>query len=708
MSGLLAGVFEAANDPLRRFGGVDLDRHFHVELPVTTQSAVEDRGPTGQFPLSLDIAGHLTPGEEVGLQDRQQRRWVVERDRFAPEPFVSGAEGKRQDPVQKVASPRDPFGDRLEQIDTESDPLSHIERNKALGRCRMEDLPRRSRIEEHVVLSRRAHVATVHVGPAADYDLVDQFHQARIATECAGDIGQRAAAEQGDLAGMEPKQFGNYLFARVPLLAIAIGEIATGQAVGAVQIGVVKGGRVLTRRRLPNSRMLGRIEPIDDTAKVGRRLIRMDGTGRGGERHHFQTRVEQRHAKHRSVVDPRVTIDDYFSRHRPILAPRSLSNEPSSAKTFEPVAADARATQIRHFDPSPCSRHAMTTPSHLPHESATGGITFEAAIEQVRRGRDLSTEETGHLIDVMLRGEAGGDQVASLLLAIRDKGEAVDELVGAATAMRRHMTPIRHRHDVLLDTCGTGGSGSGTFNISTTAAIVASACGIAVAKHGNRKATSLSGSADVLSELGVAIESDVARVERTLDEVGLCFCFAPKLHPAMRHVVEVRRNLGVPTLFNLLGPLCNPAGATHQLLGTSTTTAHSKVAAALAKLGTRRSAVVHGQDGQDEVTLDGITEVNLVTPEGIQPAEWSAANFGLSRISVHELTADSPAKSAAIIREILAGRRGPCRDVVIASAAAAIWLVGMTSDLREAAAVAAEAIDRGAAAAKLDALIETR
>ncbi len=181
----------------------------------------------------------------------------------------------------------------------------------------------------------------------------------------------------------------------------------------------------------------------------------------------------------------------------------------------------------------------------------------------------------------------------------------MSELVGAARAMRRHMTRIPHHHDTLLDTCGTGGSGSGTFNISTAVAIVAAACGVAVAKHGNRKATSLTGSADVLEELGVKIESEADAVAERLDSIGICFCFAAKLHPAMRHVVGVRRKLGVKTLFNLLGPLCNPAGATHQLLGTSTPDAQTKVAAAIRELGTTRSFVVHASDGQDEVALGG-------------------------------------------------------------------------------------------------------
>jgi anthranilate phosphoribosyltransferase len=332
-------------------------------------------------------------------------------------------------------------------------------------------------------------------------------------------------------------------------------------------------------------------------------------------------------------------------------------------------------------------------------------IDFMTAIAHVQTGRDLSAQQTGHLIDQVLDGEADPNQVGRLLLAIRDKGESIDELVGAATSMRRHMTPIRHRYPLLLDTCGTGGSGSGTFNISTTAAIVAAACGVAVAKHGNRKATSLTGSADVLAELGVAIEGDVERVERTLDKVGLCFCFAPKLHPAMKHVVAVRRSLGVPTLFNLLGPLCNPAGATHQLLGTANADAQAKIASALQRLGTVRSAVVRGTDGQDEVTLDEATEVIEVNDNKQVKHRWSPDDFGLPQVTVSQLQARDPGDSARIITAILDGQPGPARDVVIAGTAAALWLVGTAATLTDGVAQASTAIKTGAAKAKLAELV---
>ena len=331
---------------------------------------------------------------------------------------------------------------------------------------------------------------------------------------------------------------------------------------------------------------------------------------------------------------------------------------------------------------------------------------FSDAIKIVKEGSDLTEEQTSDLIDAMLVGAASEDQVGHLLLALKEKGEAVSELVGAARAMRKHMTKLPHQHELLLDTCGTGGSGSGTFNISTGVAIVAAACGVAVAKHGNRKASSLTGSADVLEVLGVTLESDPESVASRLDEIGICFCFAAKLHPAMRHVVGGRKKLGVTTLFNLLGPLCNPAGATHQLLGTSSLDAQNKVADALRKLGTRRSYVIHAEDGQDEISLDGVNRVIEVTSESSVIHEWGVREFGLLPAGKEALVARDPEESAGIIRRLLDGEPGPCRDTVLAGAASALLLVERVASLQEGVRVAAEAIDSGAAANKLAQLCE--
>lgn len=331
---------------------------------------------------------------------------------------------------------------------------------------------------------------------------------------------------------------------------------------------------------------------------------------------------------------------------------------------------------------------------------------FQEAIKTAESGQDLPADQMRELIDTMLRGQADDASVGRLLLALRAKGEAVSELVGAVRAMRAHMTPIGHDLPVLVDTCGTGGDGSGTFNISTAAAVVVAAAGVPVAKHGNRRITSVTGSADVLGELGV--EFDVPRevVERSLREAGICFCFAPRLHPAMKHVAQVRRSLGVPTLFNYLGPLCNPAGASVQVLGTGSPAIQRKLAESLAQLGMNRAAVVRGEDGLDEVTLSGATDVRLVEGQNVLPARWDVSDFGLAEARTDAMLAGSPGESACRIREILDGQPGPCRDITVANAAAALWIAGAVPDLRSGAEKAAAAIDSGAARQTLQKLAE--
>lgn len=333
--------------------------------------------------------------------------------------------------------------------------------------------------------------------------------------------------------------------------------------------------------------------------------------------------------------------------------------------------------------------------------------SFKEAISQAQSGADLKVQQIQSLISTMLSGEAEDQEIGDLLLALREKGEAVDELVGAARAMRQHMTSISPGEAILVDTCGTGGDGSGTFNISTAAAIVTAAAGVPVAKHGNRAITSKSGSADVLSALGVNIDTDRAAVQRSLAEANICFCFAPRLHPAMKHVGAIRRQLGVPTLFNLLGPLCNPAGASHQILGTGNAQVQRQLAQSLHQLETRRSVVVRGLDGLDEVTLDGPTSVIEVTPDGLSEFEWTAGSFGLYPAGPEAMQADGPEQSAEVIRSIFAGEPGASRDIVIANAAAAIWLTerehtstpdsSNDQSLKDAAERAADAIDSGKA-----------
>jgi anthranilate phosphoribosyltransferase len=263
--------------------------------------------------------------------------------------------------------------------------------------------------------------------------------------------------------------------------------------------------------------------------------------------------------------------------------------------------------------------------------------------------------------------------------------------------MRRQMTPIRTRRSGVIDVVGTGGDGSGTFNISTAAALVTAAVGVPVAKHGNRGFTSRSGSADCLAALGVDIEADVARVEACLDELGICFCFAPLLHKAMRHVGPVRKRLSHPTIFNILGPLANPASAPRQLLGVGRAELRPMLAEALAMLGTERTLVVHGADGLDEVSLGGTTHVSEAAGDVLSEFDWTPADFGLEPAGRETMMVDGPEQSASMIRGILDGQAGPPRDIVVVNAAAALWTAGRREELAECARLAARAIDDGAA-----------
>ena len=316
---------------------------------------------------------------------------------------------------------------------------------------------------------------------------------------------------------------------------------------------------------------------------------------------------------------------------------------------------------------------------------------------RVSGGEDLSMDEMSSAIDTIMQGRASDEEIAMLLTALRAKGETVDEVAGAAAAMRKHMTTINSHRDNLVDTCGTGGTGSGTFNISTAAALVAAAAGVSIAKHGNRRITSKTGSADVLMELGVSVEASVETVEKCLDEVGICFCFAPLLHGSMKHVAAVRRSLGVPTIFNMLGPLCNPASAEFQLLGVGRPEIRNLLAAALAKLGIRHAFVVSGEDGMDEITIGGSTNVTEVKDGALTETTWTPGAFGISEARNDALLAENPVESAAVIRGILDGQSGPPRDIVVINAAAAIHLADASKSLDACARRCEEAIDGGAA-----------
>ncbi len=332
------------------------------------------------------------------------------------------------------------------------------------------------------------------------------------------------------------------------------------------------------------------------------------------------------------------------------------------------------------------------------------GEPFINLLGLLSAGENLSQEQMQAAIGQVMTGSCSEQQIALLLTSLAAKGETVAELAGAATAMREHMTPIRSRHAKLLDTCGTGGGGSSTFNISTTAALVIAAAGVPLAKHGNRSITSKSGSADVLAELGVNIEADVSQVERCLDELGICFCFAPLMHPAMKHVGAVRKKLGIRTIFNLLGPLANPAGACYQLLGVGRPEFRQLIASALRLLGTENSLIVSGQDGLGEVTLAESTDVIRVAADLETTFTWQPEDFGIARSPLDAIQVDGPSDSAKLVRNVLAGEPGPARDIVILNAAAGLLAAGRFADPSEAAAQAAETLDRGEAATLLSQL----
>jgi anthranilate phosphoribosyltransferase len=332
---------------------------------------------------------------------------------------------------------------------------------------------------------------------------------------------------------------------------------------------------------------------------------------------------------------------------------------------------------------------------------------INAAIGALAAGENLTQDEMTAAMDAVMEGRVADERIGLFLTALSAKGETVEEIAGAARSLRKHMTPIRTRHEIVVDTCGTGGVGSKLFNISTAAALVTAAAGVPVAKHGNRAVTSRTGSADVLAALGVNIAADIACVERCLDELGICFCFAPLMHPSMKRVAEVRRRLGKPTIFNLLGPLCNPAGAPFQLLGVGRAEMRQTIAKSLALLGTRRSVVVSGQSGLGEVTIAGSTHVIEVSEDGtLRDHSWTAADYGLPATeSLDDLTVEGAQQSADIIRRVVSGNPGLARDIVVANAAAAIWIAGQARTLRDGALAAQQAIDSGSAKHLLDQLV---
>lgn len=320
------------------------------------------------------------------------------------------------------------------------------------------------------------------------------------------------------------------------------------------------------------------------------------------------------------------------------------------------------------------------------------------AIKQLVAGHDLTPNDVEAAMNVILDGEASDAEIAAFVVALRMKGESVDEIATAARALHKHCELIQPNVDgPLLDTCGTGGDGLHTFNISTAAAIVSAACGVAVAKHGNRAVSSKAGSADVLEALGVRIDLTPARVQRCIEEVGIGFLFAQSHHAAMRHAARVRRELGIRTLFNLLGPLSNPASATHQVVGVYDSARVEQMAQALASLGLTAAWVVHGEGGLDEVSPSGRTTVAQLSEGTVSRFEVSPSDFGLPEVPIEALQGGDARRNADIIGGVLRGDQGPARVAVLINTAAALCVAGLASDRRSAAKRAAEAIDSGAA-----------
>ncbi|MET0852226.1 MAG: anthranilate phosphoribosyltransferase [Candidatus Rokuibacteriota bacterium] len=331
--------------------------------------------------------------------------------------------------------------------------------------------------------------------------------------------------------------------------------------------------------------------------------------------------------------------------------------------------------------------------------------------------RDLTRIEAAAAMEAIMSGAATNVQIAAFLTALRMKGETVEELIGFAQVMRQKVVRVPTRagdvvaatgtdREMLIDTCGTGGDASGTFNVSTATAFVVAGAGLKVAKHGNRSVSSLCGSADVVETLGIDLELTPAQVGRCVDEVGIGFLYAPLLHTAMKHVMVARREMGVRTVFNMLGPLTNPAGANAQVIGVYAQALTEPLARALAELGTIRAFVVHGADGLDEISNTGESDIAEVHEGVVRAGRVRPEDFGLARAAIRDLQGGDREENARIIRGLLGGERGPRRDIVLMNAAAALVVGGKARDLKEGVALAASSIDSGSATAKLAALVD--
>ncbi len=333
-------------------------------------------------------------------------------------------------------------------------------------------------------------------------------------------------------------------------------------------------------------------------------------------------------------------------------------------------------------------------------------IDIRKYLQKIIERQDLTAREMSCVFDLIMEGQLTPAQTAALISTLRMKGESVEEITGAAMAMRRHAVKIDTGGLPVVDTCGTGGDGGNTFNISTTAAFVVAGAGVPVAKHGNRAVSSKCGSADVLAELGVNLEAPPEAVEECIRSVGIGFLFAPKMHPAMKHAAPVRRELGIRTIFNMLGPLTNPANARGQILGVFSAELTEPFARVLNSLGSKRAFIVHGNDGLDEITTTTTTRVTELNAGKIRTYEFDPLPFIGEYQPMGLLAGGDPAKNAAILRCVLAGETGPARDIVLLNAAAGIVAGGKADTLKEGHRLAGKSIDDGKAQAALDGLRE--
>jgi anthranilate phosphoribosyltransferase len=344
----------------------------------------------------------------------------------------------------------------------------------------------------------------------------------------------------------------------------------------------------------------------------------------------------------------------------------------------------------------------------VPSSPAPAGTATLAdlseAISKIASGQSLTQDEAAEAFELIMSGAATDAQIGALLMGMRVRGETVEEIAGAARALRAVAVPVRSPEGAI-DTCGTGGDAKGTHNISTCAAFVVAGAGVPVAKHGNRSISSRSGSADVLAALGVNIECGPETVARCIEQGGLGFMFAPVHHPTIRHVTELRRELGIRTIFNLLGPLTNPAGTKYQLVGVFSEDWVEPVAHVLGLLGAERAWVVHGADGLDELTTTGISHVAVLDKGQVSTFRISPRNAGLPEARPQDLVGGDVAENAAHIRAVLQGNQGPLRDIVLLNAAAALLVAGKAKTLREGVALAAESINSGKAMSVLEALV---